>query len=73
MRSSNLPYVIFRPRALIGRGDHVIMPRVINAFEKNKLKIVGDGENLVDLTPVSNVVDAILLSIHNEKCTISNF
>ena len=44
------------------------MPRVINAFEKNKLKIIGDGENLVvDLTPVSNVVDAILLSIQTLK------
>ena len=73
LRSSNLPYVIFRPRALIGRGDHVIMPRVINAFEKNKLKIVGDGENLVDLTPVSNVVDAILLSIHNENALYQTF
>merc|ERR1712127_815283 len=73
LRASSIPYVIFRPRALIGRGDHVIMPRLINAFDKNKLKIIGNGENLVDLTPVSNVVDAILSSINNEKALNQTF
>ena len=73
LRSSNIPHVIFRPRALIGRGDHVIMPRLINAYDKNKLKIIGDGENLVDLTPVSNVVDAIILSINNEAALNQTF
>ena len=73
LKSSSIPYVIFRPRALIGRGDHVIMPRVINAFDKNKLKIIGDGENLVDLTPVANVVDAILLSIDNKRALNQTF
>jgi nucleoside-diphosphate-sugar epimerase len=73
LRASSIPYVIFRPRALIGRGDHVIMPRLINAFDKNKLKIIGNGDNLVDLTPVSNVVDAILSSINNEKALNQTF
>ena len=73
LRSSNIPHVIFRPRAIIGRGDHVIMPRLINAYDKNKLKIIGDGENLVDLTPVSNVVDAIILSMNNKSALNQTF
>ncbi len=63
LKKSNLPYVILRPRALVGRGDSVIMPRLIRAFNEGKLKIIGDGNNIVDLTSLSNVADAIELSL----------
>ena len=39
------------------------MPRLIRAYQEGRLKIIGSGENRVDLTPVSNVVDAILLAL----------
>ena len=73
LKSSKIPYVIFRPKAIIGRGDHVIVPRLIKAYNDQKLKIVGDGKNLVDLTPVSNVVDAIILAINNEEAINQTF
>ena len=38
-----------------------------------KLKIIGDGENLVDLTPVCNVVDAIILSMNNKAALNQTF
>ena len=63
LEKAQIPYVILRPRALTGRGDTVIMPRLIRAFDEGKLKIIGTGENIVDLTSVSNVVDAILLGL----------
>ncbi len=66
IENSNLPFVILRPRALTGRGDTVIMPRLIRAFDEGKLKIIGNGKNLVDLTSVSNVVDAIILGLKAE-------
>lgn len=59
LQASILDYVILRPRALIGRGDTVIMPRLIRAYNEGKLKIIGDGENLADLTCVGNVVQAV--------------
>ena len=65
--NSGMDHIILRPRAIIGRGDTVIMPRLIEAHKKGKLKIIGTGNNKVDLTSVSNVVDAILLSVHAEK------
>ena len=73
LKSSNIPNVIFRPKAIIGRGDHVIVPRLIKAYDDQKLKIVGNGNNLVDLTPVSNVVDAIILAINNEDAINQTF
>ena len=59
LMQSGLPYIILRPRALIGRGDTVIMPRLIHAFREGKLKIIGDGRNLVDLTSVANMAQVI--------------
>ncbi len=54
-----LETVMIRPRALIGRGDTVIMPRLLTAHHAGRLKIIGDGQNVVDLTPVENVCQAI--------------
>lgn len=78
LENSGIPYVILRPRALIGRGDTVIMPRLIHAHSKGKLAKIGQGTNMVDLTPVSNVVDAIVLGLSasgsalNQTYNISN-
>lgn len=63
LEKSGIPYVTLRPRALIGRGDTIIMPRLIRAFEEGKLKIIGDGKNIVDLTSLANVADSIELSL----------
>ncbi|MBR9859354.1 NAD-dependent epimerase/dehydratase family protein [bacterium] len=78
LESQSIPYVSLRPRALIGRGDTVILPRLIRAVEEGRLRIIGDGENVVDLTPVSNVVQAIECALKaprealNQHYNISN-
>jgi nucleoside-diphosphate-sugar epimerase len=69
--NSGIPYVILRPRALTGRGDTVIMPRIISAHKKGRLKIIGNGKNIVDLTSVANAVDAILLSLKAEGAALN--
>lgn len=63
LEKSGISYIILRPRALIGRGDTIIMPRIIRAFQEGKLKIIGDGNNVVDLTSLANVADSIELSL----------
>jgi len=70
--NSGLEYIILRPRAIIGRGDTVIMPRLIEAHKKGKLKIIGKGNNKVDLTSVSNVVHSILLSINANESAVNH-
>ena len=67
LKMSKLNYAIIRPRALIGRWDTVIMPRLIRAYYERKLFIIGSGKNKVDLTSVSNVVNAIELLIHTDE------
>lgn len=56
-----------RPRAIIGKGDTTIMPRLIKAQKSGKLRVIGDGKNILDLTSVKNVVHAIELSIKSDK------
>lgn len=63
LHNSDLDYVILRPRAMIGRGDIVIMPRLIRAYEEGRLRVIGSGKNVADLTPVANVVDAIVCGL----------
>lgn len=57
--SAQLKTVALRPRAIIGAEDTVIFPRIIRAYTDGKLKIIGDGKTLGDLTAVRNVIEAI--------------
>ncbi|MCB0734423.1 MAG: NAD-dependent epimerase/dehydratase family protein [Flavobacteriales bacterium] len=59
LAQSGLDHIIMRPRALIGRGDTVIMPRLIRAHREGKLRVMGNGTNRVDLTPVGNMCEAV--------------
>lgn len=52
--SGTLSTVAIRPHLIFGPGDMNLVPRVLEAAKNNKLKIVGDGENLVDVTYVEN-------------------
>ncbi|HAP59135.1 MAG TPA: sterol-4-alpha-carboxylate 3-dehydrogenase [Cytophagales bacterium] len=70
LQAASLPHIILRPRALLGRGDSVIMPRVIRSYEEGRLRVIGNGKTVVDMTAVSNVVQAIRLAMSapDEAC-----
>lgn len=50
--------VAIRPHLIWGPGDPHIIPRIISKARSGKLKIVGNGENLVDIIYVDNAADA---------------
>lgn len=52
-----------RPHLIWGKGDPHILPRLLHKARKNKLMIVGDGENLVDVIHVKNAAHAHLLAL----------
>jgi nucleoside-diphosphate-sugar epimerase len=52
-----------RPRAIIGAGDTTIFPRLLKAHTDNKLRIIGGGQNICDLTCVNNVIHATELAM----------
>lgn len=68
--ANGLATISIRPRALFGPGDTVIFPRLIPRLQTGRLPILGDGENIVDLTYIENVVDALLLCAESPTNTL---
>jgi nucleoside-diphosphate-sugar epimerase len=60
--SRELATVSLRPHLVWGPGDKNVVPRVLTLARKGRLKIIGSGLNKVDVTHISNVVDAHLLA-----------
>ncbi len=62
VNSRELATVSLRPHLVWGPGDKNLIPRVIALARRGRLKIIGNGRNKVDLTHITNVVDAHLLA-----------
>lgn len=59
--------VALRPHLIFGPGDMNLVPRVIEAQKKGRLKIIGDGENLVDVLYVENAAAAHIMALEKLK------
>jgi len=57
--------VIIRPKAIFGPGDRALLPRLIAAARRGRLPQIGGGKNLVDLTYVENVAQALVLALES--------
>ena len=54
----DLKVCALRPHLIFGPGDPHLLPRVVDAVRKKRLKIIGDGRNLVDVTYVKDAAYA---------------
>jgi nucleoside-diphosphate-sugar epimerase len=59
---TSLATVALRPHLVWGPDDKNVVPRILALARAGKLKIVGSGRNKVDITHITNVVDAHLLA-----------
>jgi 2-alkyl-3-oxoalkanoate reductase len=59
---AGLKTVALRPHLIWGVGDPHLVPRVLARARAGRLRIVGHGENRVDMVHVENAVDAQLLA-----------
>ena len=53
-----------RPHLIFGPRDKNIIPRLLEAGKSGKLKIIGDGNNLVDIIYVENAAKAHILAFN---------
>lgn len=60
---SDMVTVALRPHLIWGPGDHHLIPRILSRAKQNKLKLVGDGSNMVDSTYIENAAHAHLLAV----------
>jgi nucleoside-diphosphate-sugar epimerase len=61
----NLRTIALRPHLVWGPGDHQLIPRLLERGRAGSLKIVGSGDNRVDIAYIDNVVHAHLLAADN--------
>lgn len=64
--SNELATCALRPSVLCGEGDYQLVPAIHACIDKYETPfIIGDGENLWDVTHVSNIADAHVLAMEN--------
>lgn len=56
-----LPALILRPRAIFGPHDRALFPRLLEANTQGGVPMIDEGQAIIDLTYVDNVVDAMIL------------
>jgi len=50
--------ISLRPHLVWGKDDPHLLPRILSRHREKKLKIIGNGKNMMDVTHVSNVAHA---------------
>lgn len=68
---SSLLTTALRPHLVWGPGDTNLIPRLLARGRSRQLKMVGAGENLVDISYIDNVASAHLLAAENLHQTAS--
>lgn len=63
-RKRSTQVIIIRPRGIVGKGDTSIAPRILNILRRGFFPLVNEGQALIDLTSVENVVNALLLAAY---------
>lgn len=77
-QKKNLRVVTIRPRAIFGPYDRAIVPRILQSERKGVLPVIGDGQNIIDITYVDNVVESLVLAatasnkVEGKKYNITN-
>jgi len=66
---ASLSTCAIRPHLIWGPGDPHLIPRLTDSGRKKKLKIIGSGNNLVDISYIDNVAYGHLLAAHNLSTT----
>ena len=65
LQNTSTPSCALRPHLIWGPNDPHLLPRLLLAGRKKQLKIVGNGDNLVDISYIDNVAHAHLLAAMN--------
>ncbi len=48
-----------RPRMVLGRGDHALFPRLLRMADKQVLRRIGAGRNIISVTSADNMMHAL--------------
>ncbi len=63
----DLPVTIVKPSWLYGPRDRATLPRLIRAIRTGRAKIIGDGQNRLNLTYAGNEAEGCILAATSER------
>ena len=66
LESSYKNWTGLRPRAVIGKGDQTLAPKLNNLIKKKRVMIPGNGKSLLDYTTMSDFLDSVQCSIEKQ-------
>lgn len=72
-KEAGIPLTILRLGLMYGDGMTYGWPSVVDSIEKGKFRIIGDGESLMQLSYIRDIVEGITLTIENHKSYNSIF
>lgn len=67
MQQERLPVVCLRPGAIYGPGGAAYMPMIGFSFRDRVFAVIGNGESVLPLVYIDNLVAAIVLSLTSDK------
>ena len=65
-----LATIIMRPRGIFGPGDITLFPRIIKANNQLGIPLINQGNNLIDLTYVDNLVAVLTTAINSPAASL---
>ena len=66
-KRGDIPATVVKPSWLYGPRDRASMPRLIKAIRAGKAKLIGDGNNRLNLTYAGNEAEGCILAATNPK------
>jgi nucleoside-diphosphate-sugar epimerase len=66
-RAGRLPLTVIRPSWLYGPRDRATIFRLVRLLKEGKVKILGDGENRLNVVYAGNVAEAAILAADSEQ------
>ena len=67
MEDGKVRATILRPTAVYGPGDRKFLPKLVENLGTGRFKMIGSGEQNVDLVHVQDVADLVVRVLENER------
>ena len=65
--SGRLAVTVIRPSWLYGPRDRATLPRLVDSIRRRKVKLIGDGDNRLNLVHAGNVAEAAILAAQSDR------
>ena len=65
--SGRVVVTVIRPSWLYGPRDRTTLPRMIESIRRNRVRLIGDGENRLNVIHAGNVAEAAILAAQSDR------